>query len=133
MFFIGELRVIDTRKDDKGNTYHITMNRSFLLSVICEMGIKESVYKDKYYLNHVSVHKNSDMKNSIGVKPFSFEPFSIELLHETARDLLSSHFLAKTDNSQLTDDDKRELAKRFIDEIFTTDQKKIDDKITLII
>ncbi len=29
-FFIGDLKVVDTRKDDIGNTYHLTLSSVFI-------------------------------------------------------------------------------------------------------
>ena len=129
-FYIGDLKVIDTRHDDKGNTYHLTLSRSLLLSVICELGIKETSYRDKYYLNYVSVLKNSDLKKPLGSKDFSYEPFSMELITSTAKRLLTEYIFEQS-KDLLTQKEIEALATKLIDEIFLTDQRRIDKLIGL--
>lgn len=129
-FFIGDLKVIDTRNDDKGNTYHLTLSRSLVLSIICELGIKETSYKDKYYLNYVSVLKNSDLKNPLGSKDFSYEPFSMELITSTAKQLLTDYVFEQL-KDLMSQKEIETLATKLIDEIFLTDQKRIDKLIEL--
>ena len=131
-FFIGDLKVVDTRKDDIGNTYHLTLSRSLLLSIFCEMGIKETTQKDKYYLNYVSILKNSDLKDPLGTKNFSFEPSSLELIKITSKKLLTDYISNKSYNS-FTQREVEDLSERLIEEIFITDQRKIDDKINLFL
>jgi len=129
-FFIGDLKVIDTRNDDKGNTYHLTLSRSLVLSIICELGIKETSYKDKYYLNYVSVLKNSDLKKPIGSKDFSYEPFSMERIISTAKQLLTGYVFEQL-KDLMSQKEIEALATKLIDEIFLTDQKQIDKLIEL--
>lgn len=129
-FFIGDLKVIDNRNDDKGNTYHLTLSRSLVLSIICELGIKETSYKDKYYLNYVSVFKNSDLKKPLGSMDFSYEPFSMELITSTAKRLLTEFVFEKL-KDLMSQKEIDALATKLIDEIFLTDQKRIDKLIEL--
>jgi len=131
-FFIGGLKVVDTFNDDIGNTYHLTLSRSLLLSVYCEIGIKETANKDKYYLNYVSITKNSDLKNLLASKNFSYEPFSLKLIKITSKELLADYLNDKAQNS-VTQQEIEDLAEKLIEEIFVTEQKNIDEKIALFV
>lgn len=133
-FFIGNLKVIDTRKDDKGNIYHFTMTRSLLLTVICEIGIKETSYKDKYYLNYVSIHWNADLKTKIDEKHFEYKPLDFELIKKTANELLLKYLLDKhkEQSNKMSEGEIVAFCNGLIDGIFDTDQKEVDNKINLI-
>ncbi|HMI77422.1 MAG TPA: hypothetical protein VK484_01450 [Ferruginibacter sp.] len=133
LFITDKFKVIDTREDDMGNIYHFVIIRSLLLSIICEIGIKETQHKDQYYVNLISVHSNSDLKIILCSENFSYTPFSIDFIQKTAKRLLSDFITGKTKlkNSNLTSDEVNKLSGYLVDEIFSTDQKKIDDKVNI--
>ena len=133
-FFLGNLRLLPNRVDNKGNIYYFTLTRSLLLSVICEIGIQEANSKDKYYLNFVKVYKNSDMKHSLGSKDFSFEPLEMKLVENTARELLKTYFTntRKVNDCKLNEEEIITFSRYLIDDVFNTDQKEIDKKIMLL-
>lgn len=132
--FIGNLRIIDTRKDDKGNIYHFTLTRSLLLSIVCEIGIMETIYKDKYYLNCVSIHWNAEMNNKLKDKHFEFRLLDIDLIKNTAKDLLLNYFLERhqEQSKKMSEGKIITFCNGLVDEVFNTDQKEIDKKINLI-
>ncbi|UEG49761.1 hypothetical protein LK994_14060 [Ferruginibacter lapsinanis] len=134
-FFIEPFKVIDTHEDAKGNIYHLAIIKSLWLSIVCEMGIKEAVHGDKYYVNYISIRPNSDLKKELCHEGYSFEPFSLSFIQSNAKQLLSNFILdtAKSKNINILGDEADKMSGTLIDEIFGTSQAKIDDKINMFL
>ena len=130
--FIGGMKVIDTSYDNRDNIYHVLIIRSLFLSVLCQVGAKDYNGYSKNYLNLVSICINSNPSLDMGTKSFSNVSFSKALVKSTAKDLLIKNLLQKKADS-LSHQEIEDLAEQLIEEIFLTDQSKIDDKINLFI
>jgi hypothetical protein len=130
--FIGGMKVIDKSYDNRDNIYHVLIIRSLFLSVLCQVGAKDYNGYSKNYLNLVSICINSNPSLDMGTKSFSNVSFSKALVKSTAKDLLIKNLLQKKADS-LSHQEIEDLAEQLIEEIFLTDQSKIDDKINLFI
>lgn len=131
--FFGELRVVSTETYENGNTYHITLNRSLVISIQCEIGFSEKSNNDNLYLNLIKVIRNSDF-SEIGEKKFNVERYTLQLLKTTSVQLLQHYFKNKytADNSNLSIQEITELSEQMIENVFKTNQRRIDDKINLL-
>ncbi len=101
--FFGELRVVSTETYENGNTYHITLNRSLVISIQCEIGFSEKSNNENLYLNLIKVIRNSDF-TEIGEKKFKLQRFTLQLAKSTSVQLLQHYFKNKhkTDDSNLS-------------------------------